>query len=472
MSETLTESALFPKLSAEQLQKLSECGTEMELSGGEVLFAEGDTNYDFYVIISGEIKITRQLGAEEVVIVVHKAGEFTGDLTMLMGNESQVTGRSVGNSRVLKINNFQHLLNSCPQAVEMFVPSLAQRSKELEVQLREQDKLAALGRLSAGLAHELNNPAAAGKRAAQQLNATLEKVQEQMLTLRNQYFSAEDRQLLQQLRQEAVSHLDDSLDIDPMELSDREDELSDWLEDHEVENSWQLAPTLVAVGLDLERLQTLAEQLSNEQALPEALLWLESSLSVQGLVCQVEQSTTRISELVQAIKSYSYMDRGTLQEIDVHQGLNNTLTMLHHKLKYGVKVKRDYAPDVPKICVHGSELNQVWTNLIDNAIDAMDGKGELTISTKKEHDCVLVEIIDNGAGIPPDIQAKVFEPFFTSKGVGVGSGLGLDIVRRIIVQKHQGNIRFDSVPGRTCFQIRLPIEQSCLEQKSAHAALN
>jgi signal transduction histidine kinase len=193
------------------------------------------------------------------------------------------------------------------------------------------------------------------------------------------------------------------------------------------------------------------------EAFSEALVWLEATLNMNGLVGEVEQSTIRISDLVSAIKNYSYMDRAPLQEIDLHEGIDNTLKILHHKLKYGVTVDKKYSAEIPKISAYGSKLNQVWTNLIDNAIDAMDGKGELTIRTNLENNCVLVEIIDNGSGIPDEIQPHIFDPFFTSKDVGKGSGLGLDISRRIIVQEHKGNIRFESVPGCTNFQVRLPI---------------
>ena len=456
MTSTTSESVLFPALEEEYLQNLEACGSVLTLSPGEVLFAEGNTAYSFYVVLDGEIKITKQLGTEEIVITIHRRGEFTGDLTMLTGGICQATARSIDISRVIKFDDFKELLKSCPQSIDLFIPALAERSKELEVKLREQEKLAALGKLSAGLAHELNNPAAAGRRAAKQLNSAIASLQNNMLSLRGKHFSPQHRQLLKELQQQAITQINQDTSLSPLEQSDREDALADWLELQGVTNAWELAPSLVAAGVDESQLQTLAREMQSE-AFNEALVWLEATLTMNGLVKEVEQSTSRISDLVGAIKNYTYMDRAALQEVDLHEGIDNTLKILHHKLKYGVRVNKEYSADIPKISAYGSELNQVWTNLIDNAIDAMDGKGELTIRTARENDCLLVEIMDNGAGIPPEIQPRIFEPFFTSKGVGKGSGLGLDISRRIIIQKHKGNIRFESKPGMTKFQVRLPI---------------
>ncbi len=456
MTPTKTESILFPTLAEDHLQKLATCGFILQLKPGEILFKEGETAYSFYVVLDGEIKITKQLGAEELVITLHRRGEFTGDLTMLTGGVCQATASSVNNSRVIKFDDFKELLKNCPDSIDLFIPTLAERSKELEVRLRQQEKLAALGKLSAGLAHELNNPAAAGRRAAKQLNDAITDLQSQMLNLRGKHFSTDHRQILKQLQATALKNINQGLKLSPLEQSDREDELIDWLEEQGVNNSWDVAPTLVSGGIDKSCLQKLHESMESK-AFSEALMWLEASLKMNSLVGEVEQSTSRISDLVAAIKDYSYMDRAPLQEVDLHQGIDNTLKILHHKIKYGVKVNQQYSTDIPKISAYGSKLNQVWTNLIDNAIDAMAGKGELTIRTSLENNCVLVEIIDNGSGIPVEIQPRIFEPFFTSKGVGKGTGLGLDISRRIIVQEHKGNIRFESTPGYTNFQVRLPI---------------
>ena len=452
----MSDSTTFPTLNEEDLEKLEACGTVLKLLPDQVLFNEGDTAYCFFVVLDGQIKITKQLGTEEIVVTIHDRGHFTGDLSMLTGGISQATARSVNVSRVIQFDDFKELLKNCPRSIDLFVPALAERSKELEIKLRDREKLAALGKLSAGLAHELNNPAAAGRRAAKQLGGAIASLQRNMLSLRGKHFSAHHRQLLQELQQQAITHQEQECCISPLEQSDREDRLADWLEERGVEDAWELSPSLVCAGIEASGLQPLADDME-QAAFTEALIWLEATLTMNGLVNEVEQSTSRISDLVGAIKSYSYMDRAEVQEVDLHEGLNNTLKILHHKLKYGVEVNKEYCDRLPKISVYGSELNQVWTNLIDNAIDAMNGKGELTIRTARENNCILVEIIDNGAGIPPEIQSRIFEPFYTSKDVGQGSGLGLDISRRIIVEKHQGSLSFESQPGKTNFQVRIPI---------------
>ncbi|NJO39766.1 MAG: cyclic nucleotide-binding domain-containing protein [Cyanobacteria bacterium CRU_2_1] len=458
------QAELFPTLSDDELERLKQHGCEIQLAPGEVIFKEGDPTYHFYVLLEGQIQVTKQVGGEERVVTVHQPGEFTGEISMVTGETAKATGRSLGASRVLKIEPeaFKQVLAECSQGAAVILAAMARRSHDLEAQMRHQEKLAALGRLSAGLAHELNNPAAAGRRAAQQLHAAISTVQSRLLHLCEELFPDAERQLLIDLQQEAIAYLAKAPRLDPLTQSDREDALTDWLDDHDVTDSWKLSPILVSAGISEDRLTEVASQFSAE-SLAEGLKWLTETLSLIGLVNEVEQSTSRISQLVKAIKSYTYMDQAPLQEVDIHEGLDNTLTILHHKLKYGITVNRQYTADLPRVCVHGSELNQVWTNLIDNAVYAMNGKGKITIRTSYANDRIQIEISDNGPGIPPEIQSRIFEPFFTTKGVGEGSGLGLDIVHRIIVKRHKGEIRVTSKPGETCFQICLPIDRSCTQ---------
>lgn len=477
---------LFPKLSDEELERLKQHGRELQLNSDDVLFQEGDPAYKFYVVLQGQVRVTKRVGAEEQLLTIHNPGEFTGEISMVTGSPAIATGRSLGQSRVLEIDpdKFKQILAECSQGAAVILSAMAARANDVESQLRQQEKLAALGKLSAGLAHELNNPAAAGRRAAQQLREAIARVQSRLLKLCEETFPPAQQQTLIDLQQGAIAYMQSCPRVNALEQSDREDALTDWLEDNGIQNAWKLSPVLVAGNIDVNKLDAIASDFDQE-TFAEALDWLSETLTMAGLINEVEHSTTRISELVKAIKSYSYMDQAPLQEIDIHEGLENTLTILNHKLKYGITVHRDFAPDLPRICAYGSELNQVWTNLIDNAIYAMKGetKGKQTIyensqlstqnselptqnspslwlHTHQEGDEIIVEIADNGAGIPPEVQSRIFDPFFTTKGVGEGSGLGLDIARRIVVQRHHGDIKVNSKPGETKFQIRLPLRQS------------
>lgn len=325
-----------------------------------------------------------------------------------------------------------------------------------EVTLRQNEKLATLGRLSAGMAHELNNPAAAAVRGANQLEEAVAQLQQAIFHFNQLELSEDQTAILNELEGTVREKAGQPSSLDPLTRSDREFEVETWLEEHGIEEGWRFAPTLVNLGYDNRELRGFAEPFNGDQ-LAAVLGWLDGTHNTYNLLKELGQGAGRISEIVQALKTFTYMDQAPVQNIDIHDGLENTLVMLHSKLKEGIVVSRHYDHNLPHIEAYGSELNQVWTNLIDNAIYAMNGQGEISLKTYQDGNWLVVEITDNGPGIPEDAQAQIFDPFFTTKPPGSGSGLGLNISHNIITQKHEGSITVDSQPGRTCFQVKLPV---------------
>jgi signal transduction histidine kinase len=450
---------IFADLSEEQLDWFASNCADVRWASGEVVIHEGDPADVLVVLLEGELRGRRDsTGPDSPVYIVH-AGQVTGMLPFSRLTVFPVTIRAFGQARLARLHKdrFPQMMERIPQLTPRLVNVLADRIREVSRADQQRDKLMALGKLSAGLAHELNNPASAARRAAEGLRQCTRDLRKANLKLDEITLSPEQRAFLAEFEDQVIEKLTSAPALDSLVQSDREDEMTEWLERHGIPNASQFTAALVEANVERDALERLLEQF-NVRVLHDVLTRIIAAVSAEKLTREIEATTGRISELVRAVKEYSYMDQLPEQEIDIHQGIESTLTMLKFRLKKGVNVTREYDKTLPRLFAHGSELNQVWTNLIDNAIDAMGGKGELRIRTSRELDRLLVEISDNGPGIPENVKAHIFEPFFTSKGVGEGTGLGLDTVYRI-VRSHHGEITFDSKPGETCFQVRIPLQQ-------------
>lgn len=461
----------FADLSESDLQWLAERMDEITLVVGQIYARPGDSVDYLTLMVEGELQFQQTGGAGSPVFIA-VAGEVTGRLPFSRLKQFKGTSRAVLPTRIIRLHreHFPELIQRIPLLAERLVGLMSDRIREVTRTETQQEKLMALGKLSAGLAHELNNPAAASQRAAQSLMAALENIRAVSLRLLRHPSTDEQRRTLFDFELKAGQRASQQSGPapDPLELSDREERVTAWLEKRGVAEPWTIASTLAEGCVDQKELDQLAATMGQE-ILPDALHRVAAIISIYGLVREIENSSRRISDLVGAIKRYSYMDQASLKEVDLREDLDNTLKIFGHRLKTGVNVIRKYDETLPRVCAYGGELNQVWTNLIDNAIDAMQGKGELKITTCKELDYAVVEIQDNGPGIPQAVQSRIFEPFFTTKSVGDGTGLGLDAVARI-VRRHHGFIEVESQPGETCFTVRLPFKQPQAESAEGEDA--
>jgi signal transduction histidine kinase len=462
MIEDLRKIEIFADQPEDQLAWLAQQGTEIRLQPGESLFEVGAPADRMFVFFEGEVELRR----DGYSLVYLGAGEVSGLLPFSRMTHFFASSAATAPTRLASFSSkiFPEMLQRMPQVIARMVGLMSDRVREVTRMDEQREKLAALGKLSAGLAHELNNPAAAARRAASALGQTLAAARENNVNLNRFPFSPEQREYIARFERKTGERAAAApVALNSLEQSDREEQLVTLLETHHVTDAWKLAPVLVEAGVESAELDALIEHIGAE-ALPEVLGRVAALLTAAALAREIEHATARISELVKAIKEYSYMDQAPEQEIDLHAGLDSTLTMMNYKIrKAEVSVVREYDRSLPRICAWGSELNQVWTNLIDNAIDAMSTNGaggskQLTVRTARDPMGVMVEIADSGPGIPKEIQGRIYDPFFTTKPVGQGTGLGLDAVRRI-VEKHRGDIRMDSTPGCTRFQVRLPRTQ-------------
>ena len=453
---------LFEKLSDEQLDRLCQEGHVEVIEPGPV-FAEGDHAKNLYVLIEGMLVTSRRVGGDDVEVArTSQRGVYTGAFMAYLGDRVQQiypnSLRVTEPSRfyVLGAECFEQIMNEWfPMPVHLLEGLFFGGKRTADV-VGQRERLLALGSLTAGLTHELNNPAGAAVRATASLRERVTAMRGKLKLLAAGKYPRASLETLIDVQQRAVERVAKAPDLDPLAASDAEDTISDWLDDHGCSDAWQLAPVFVQAGLDTEWLDQVYD-LVGEEMLEPALRWLNYTIETELLMNEIEDATNRITTLVGAAKQYSQLDRAPFQVVDVHDLLSSTLLMMSAKLT-GITIVKQYDKTLPKIPAYAAELNQVWTNLVDNAAQAMNGAGTLTISTSQDDGCILVEIGDTGPGIPKDVQQRIFEPFFTTKPVGEGTGLGLDIAWRIVVNKHHGDIRVESVPGDTRFQIRLPIQ--------------
>lgn len=451
---------LFADLSDDCMRWVCSQLVEVTLAPGEALVQEGDPARGFFILVEGGIDaLKRTDNGESLPAGHHTAPAFFGEIPLLAQTRLFVTLRAVAPCRLGQLPEaaFRRLLADSPEFSKVIFRTMAERVSGMESFARQRQKMAALGTLAAGLAHELNNPAAAIARVVDRLRHVLDALYEATDALHvKEGLPSTACGVLESVRERAEAWLREHTTADPLVAAEHEDEVSDWLAERGVGESWLLAPTLVAGGIAPSDLDTLAQDVGEEN-LAAAVRWVAASVELATLLNEAGRGSARISELVKALKSYSYEGQAPRQEVDLHDGIEDTLTILRHKLKQGIEVVRDYDRSLPRLMVYGSELNQVWTNLIDNAADALGGQGTITIRTRRNGDFAVVEIGDDGPGIPPEIQPRVFDPFFTTKPLGKGTGLGLDITYRSVVNRHRGHIRLTSKPGDTRFEVMLPI---------------
>ncbi|GIF77876.1 ATP-binding protein [Asanoa siamensis] len=454
---------LFEKLDAEQLDFLASHGSVEHYAGGTYVYREGEEATCFYVLLSGTVALNRQVRGDEIETTrTDQVGAYAGATQAYIEKIPQIYLNSM--LAISDVEVYQLPADELATVLRDWFPmamhlleGLFFGMRSMQTMVSERERLLALGSLSAGLTHELNNPAAAAVRATSVLRTRFTGMRHKLALIADGRIDGTRLHALVGLQEEAIKRAASAPELTPMQTSDAEDEVGDWLEEHDITGAWDIAPTLVSGAVDTEFLEKVRTDVGPDN-FENALRWLTYTLDTEQLMTEIDESVTRISSLVAAAKQYSQLDRAPHQTVNVHELLHATLVMLHAKFPPGIKLVKEYDRSLPDIPAYAAELNQVWTNLIDNAIGAMGESGTLTVRTSREGDNLVVSIGDTGPGIPKDVRPRIFEPFFTTKPVGEGTGLGLDISYRIVVNKHHGDIRVDTKPGETWFHVVLPID--------------
>jgi signal transduction histidine kinase len=443
---------------------------EVHIETGEVIMRQGEIAHFFWILLGGELRVYQTLADQrDVTLSMIESGNAFGELPLLTNVPNLGSIESTAPSHLLQLDEdqFWSMMTSCPQVRKAILGNMAYRFQKMQSVTVQQEKMASLGTLAAGLMHELNNPGSAARRAASQLRENLMRMHELSLKFKERELTLEQKNCMFDLQKQALT-AKQPLMMNSLEQSDAEEALAEWMESANIENAWKMAPTLVSVGMNTAELERLRNDFK-EPLLSEALSWLEALVSSMQLVGTIEESIGRVTDLVYAVKSYAYEGKGQKQTIDINNSIHATLVILGHKLREKeIVLKKDFATDLPSLHSECSGLNQIWTNLLDNAIDAVSQHGQISVRTWSEkstaepnnpHTDLCISVSDNGGGIPLESQAQIFDPFYTTKPVGVGTGLGLGIVHRI-VEQYGGTIRFASEPGNTEFVVRLPAEHS------------
>jgi signal transduction histidine kinase len=456
--EQLRTIDLFDDLGDDELDELTRLTTLFDVAAGGVIAEQGKSTPGLLLLFEGVAQALIVEGERTEPAGRHLAPTWMGAISVLTGGLLGVRMQAATDCHMARIgpDDFRRLAFAQPAVHQRVMAQVAPVMSRVTAIEQNRERLTALGTMAAGLAHELNNPAAAAQRAAVQMAEAITTVSSTIARFVESGIERDGAAVLVALQQEALERASARTPLDALDAADAEDDLLDALEQHEIPRAWALAEPLASAGLDrdwVERVVAAARGASDA-----ALGWVAATLTARSLAAELQESTRRMSGLVSAVKSYAYMDRGELVEVDVHEGLETTLTILGHRLKHtAIEVERDYARDLPRLTVRGSELNQVWTNLLDNAIDALGERGTITIATRRDGDWVEVDVSDDGPGIPEELRERVLEPFFTTKEVGRGTGLGLATVRGIIVDRHAGSVTIESRPGATKVRVRLPL---------------